>query len=189
MWQPCLTLGPCGERSARFRLPRNHWWDRKAGFDPWGHGILQKGEKEPDHSPKCLSISIDVAVSFETPTCNELPLSISMCGILYNATQGTGHAFAKTIRLRMGVFSVAPHTAPSETDTAYRFFVRGMPIRPPWQKHRHTIAGLDRHKIAVVLGMAPAMRRMDDPVAADLPYCFPVPLAKHGVSDVIDGHF
>ncbi len=41
-----------------------------------------------------------------------------MGGILYKAIQGTGQAFAKTIRLRRGVFSVAPCPLPG-ADTAY----------------------------------------------------------------------
>jgi hypothetical protein len=99
----------------------------KGGVCFHGARHFTKRGKEPDHSPKCLYISIDVAVSFETPTSNELPLSISMGGILYNAIQGTGQAFAKTIHLRMGVFSVAPIRPLPGADTAYCFFAKGHP--------------------------------------------------------------
>ncbi len=58
--------------------------------------------------------------------------------------------------------------------------------QPPWQKHIHR--RLDTHKTDVVVGTPPAMRHMEDAVAAGLAYCFPEPLVKHGVDNVVDGH-
>ena len=61
---------------------------------------------------------------------------------IYNGIQGTGQAFDKTIRLGMGVFSVATHMTPLPgADTAFLDLVFEYPLT--MATAHHTAAGLD----------------------------------------------